>query len=140
MGITFIGGEASENVEIKVKHIEDIKLEKIQGKEIYWMQLPLSKKANDVWQKLFDEEYKLAMHSLKRPVHIYSEHIQAQTTFDNIEPQITWIKNLVELTNKRAIEHNKKVKNERSKREAEYKQEMEKIEEAKKKIKDSFNP
>lgn len=65
---------------------------------------------DNVWESIFEEEWKTSFYMLKRKVTIEGNKLRVITTPDEIEEKIEWVKGLVNSTNKRVEEYNREMK------------------------------
>lgn len=85
----------------------------------YAFELPLDSTPDNVWESIFEEEWKTSFYMLKRKVTIEGNKLRVITAPDEIEGKIEWVKSLVNSTNKRVEEYNKEMKRREEAEEAE---------------------
>jgi hypothetical protein len=79
----------------------------------YIITLPLDSDPSYVWQTLFEQELWSSLDFWDRKVIIVGKEIKLVTTRDRVGEKLGWLEELVNATNKRVEEHNKKVGAER---------------------------
>lgn len=96
----------------KIKLLEPIDADKIRisrdhyFKGAYVIDLPLDSVPNHVWQDIFDREWRASRRMWDRKLFIVGNKLRLITTANELEEKITWIKQLIQQTNKEIDEYN----------------------------------
>jgi len=102
---------------VKIKHPIDPKSVAIHEDPFYpsayIITLPLDSDPSYVWQTLFEQELWSSLDFWDRKVIIVGKEIKLVTTRDRVEEKLGWLEELVNATNRRVEEHNKKVRAEK---------------------------
>lgn len=93
----------------------------------YIVELPLVSTPSDLWKTIFLDEWKMSLYPLKRMITIVGRRLRILTTPDEIEGKIMWVKQLVDLTNRRVEEYAKEIKKKEEKEEEVIKQMRERL-------------
>jgi hypothetical protein len=75
----------------------------------YIITLPLESNPSYVWQTLFEQELWSSLDFWDRKVIIVGKEIKLVTTRDRVGEKLGWLEELVNATNRRVEEHNRKV-------------------------------
>jgi hypothetical protein len=112
--------EMSEKV--KIQHPIDPNSVSVQKDPFYpsayIIALPLDSEPSYVWQRLFEQELWSSLDIWDRKVVIVGKEMKLVTTPEKVGEKLGWLEELINGTNKRVEEYNKKVKIERETKEA----------------------
>jgi hypothetical protein len=73
----------------------------------YIIDLPLDSVPDHAWQDIFDREWKMSRRLWDRKLFVIGDKLRLITTPNEMEEKLSWIKELVELTNKGIDEYNR---------------------------------
>jgi hypothetical protein len=111
--------EMSEKV--KIKHPIDPNSVSVQKDPFYpsayIIALPLDSEPSYIWQRLFEQELWSSLDIWDRKVVIVGKELKLVTTPDKVGEKLGWLEELMNGTNKRVEEYNKKIKIERETKE-----------------------
>lgn len=82
----------------------------------YIISLPLDSDPSYVWQTLFEQTLSGSLDFWDRKVLVVGRELKLATTQDGLEEKLKWLEELVNATNRRVVEHNRKVRLEKEAR------------------------
>jgi hypothetical protein len=126
-------GNKSKKVNLKPFNPNKLKMYKSnEFEEAYTVELKLDSTPDDIWEQIFNNEYKASLFMMKRTVSVSGNKLRVVTsTHDNLKDEMEWVKELVSATNQRREQYNREV-------EQREKQKRAKEEENKRKIRDKL--
>jgi hypothetical protein len=76
----------------------------------YIISLPLDSDPSYVWQTLFQQTLAGSLDFWDRKVLVVGTELKLATTRDGLEEKLRWLEGIVNATNRRVVEHNRKVR------------------------------
>ena len=76
----------------------------------YIIDFPLDSEPDHVWQDIFESEWKSSRHLWDRKVFVIGDKLRLVTAPYDIEEKISWVLQIIENTNRKVEDYNKKVK------------------------------
>jgi hypothetical protein len=99
---------------VNIKHPIDAHSITIHGDPFhpnaYIISLPLDSDPSYVWQTLFEQTLAGSLDFWDRKVLVVGRELKLATTRDGLEEKLRWLEGIVNATNRRVVEHNRKVR------------------------------
>jgi hypothetical protein len=76
----------------------------------YVISLPLDSDPSYVWQSLFEQTLSRSLDFWDRKVLVVGRQLKLATTRDGLEEKLKWLEGVVDATNRRVDEHNRKAR------------------------------
>lgn len=102
--------QLSKKANLKPIDPEKLKIEKIDAfPDAYAFELELDSTPDNVWEQIFEDEWKTSFYTMKRQVQVVGNRLRVVTAPDEVKDKIEWVKSLVKSTNERVETYNKEV-------------------------------